>query len=50
MKSIRHKYNYNEKQKITFYYSNNFKIIFENVPTTLAHFNYRKLKFFDNMK
>lgn len=45
MKRVSYKYNYNEKQKITFSYSNRFKIVFEDVPTTLAHFNKRKLKF-----
>ncbi len=45
MKRVLYKYNYDEKQKITFSYSNRFKIVFEDVPTTLAHFNICKLKF-----
>lgn len=44
MKRVTYKYNYDEKQKIIFSYSNHFKIVFCDVPTTLAHFNNKKLK------
>lgn len=38
-KQVQYKYNYNDLQKITFIFSNNYRIIFDEIPTRCGYLN-----------
>lgn len=41
IRQVQHKYNYNDLQKITFIFSNNYRIIFDEIPTRWRISKYR---------
>lgn len=42
-KQIQYKFNYSDLQKITFIYKNNYRIIFDNIPTKCGYLDNDKM-------
>lgn len=44
-KQVQYQYNYSDTQTITFIYKNNFRIVYENVPTKCGYLDNYKIAF-----
>lgn len=42
-KQLQYCYNYSDTQKITFIYKNNYRIVFEGIPTQCGYFDNNKI-------